>query len=84
MLETLLLNLLSNSLQHLGSGGRVEVSVSRLGSRVILSVDDNGEGMSSEQLARLFTGRRLWRGPGAEARAGHCGAARRGLHNRGT
>ena len=56
MLETLLLNLLSNSLQHLGSGGRVEVSVSQLGSRVILSVDDNGEGMSSEQLARLFTG----------------------------
>ena len=34
----------------------MEVSVSQLGSRVILSVDDNGEGMSSEQLARLFTG----------------------------
>lgn len=84
MLETLLLNLLSNSLQHLGSGGRVEVSVSRLGSRVILSVDDNGEGMSSEQLARLFTGGASGAGLGLRLAPGHCGAARRGLHNRGT
>ena len=31
-----------------------------------------------------FHRRRLRRGPGAEARAGHRAAARRGLHNRGT
>lgn len=56
MLEILLLNLLSNSLQHLGPGGRVEAAVRRLGSRVVLSVDDNGAGLSPEQLPRLFCG----------------------------
>lgn len=56
MLEIMLMNLISNSLLHTGAGGRLVVSVAQLGSRIVLSVDDTGEGMTQEELARLFTG----------------------------
>lgn len=56
MIEIMLLNLLSNSLKHLGGGGRVELGLARLGARVIISVDDDGEGVPPELLSRLFTG----------------------------
>ena len=56
MMEILLLNLISNSLLHLGEGGRLEVSLSRRGGRLVLAVNDTGDGMTQEELARLFTG----------------------------
>lgn len=56
MMEILLLNLISNSLLHLGEGGRLEVNLARLGERLVLAVNDTGCGMTQDELARLFTG----------------------------
>lgn len=56
MMEILLLNLISNSLLHLREGGRLEVSLTRRGGRIVLAVDDTGSGMTQQELSRLFTG----------------------------
>lgn len=56
LLETMLLNLLTNSLQSLPQGGTVRLSLQKKGSRFILSVDDNGAGIEGKQLPRLFEG----------------------------
>ena len=55
-MEILLLNLISNSLLHLGEGGKLEVNLARLGERLVLAVNDTGCGMTQDELARLFTG----------------------------
>lgn len=56
LIEQMLLNLLSNSLISLGPGGSVRVSLERRAQRAIISVDDNGCGMSTEQLASVSGG----------------------------
>ncbi len=56
MMEILLLNLISNSLLHLREGGRLEVSLTRRGGRIVLAVDDTGSGMTQQELSSLFTG----------------------------
>ena len=53
-LEQLLLNLLSNALLHTPKGGEIRVSLSRRGEQIILSVDDNGSGISESELSTLF------------------------------
>jgi len=47
-------NLLSNSLEAAGEGGRVEVSCIRSGDHVQVEVRDNGPGISPEDQDRLF------------------------------
>lgn len=64
MMEILLLNLVSNSLLHLGEGGKLEVSLSRRSGRLVLAVNDTGSGMTQEELSRLFTGGASGRGLG--------------------
>lgn len=64
MIEIMLLNLISNSLLHLGPGGRLEVSLARLGGRLVLAVNDTGSGMTQKELAGLFTGGASGRGLG--------------------
>ena len=54
-LEQLLLNLLANSLAHTEKGGEIRVSISCRGEQLILSVDDNGSGMSESDMATLFS-----------------------------
>ncbi|MBE6969868.1 MAG: HAMP domain-containing histidine kinase [Ruminococcaceae bacterium] len=54
-LEQLLLNLLSNALLHTAEGGEICVSLSHRGEQVILSVDDNGSGISESELSALFS-----------------------------
>jgi signal transduction histidine kinase len=54
-LEQMLLILLSNALLHTSPGGQVTLTLRRDGDRYILSVDDNGEGMSAEELAYAFS-----------------------------
>ncbi len=62
MLETMLLNLLTNSLLRTPAGGVIRVSLSQLGSRFILAVDDGGTGIPPERLSGLLSG-----SPAAEA-----------------
>lgn len=50
----LLINLLSNALQHSPAGGTVRVSLERRGREIQLSVQDNGPGIPAEQQARIF------------------------------
>jgi PAS domain S-box-containing protein len=47
-------NLLSNAIKYSLPGGRVDVSASRVGDNVEISVKDCGPGLSSEQLERMF------------------------------
>ena len=55
LMETLLLNLLSNSLLHTSAGDTVRVSLSRQDRRFVLAVDDPGEGISPLLLPKLFS-----------------------------
>lgn len=54
LFSQLLLNLLSNSITHCPRGGRVSVSIYRSGKSIVLSVDDNGEGISPDELAFVY------------------------------
>lgn len=47
-------NLLDNALRYSKSGGRVRLQARRHGDRVILSVEDNGEGIPFGQQLRIF------------------------------
>ena len=48
-------NLLENALDAISTGGKVEISVSREGGRCRISVQDDGCGISPENIPRLFT-----------------------------
>jgi signal transduction histidine kinase len=48
-------NLLENALDAISVGGRVIVNISSDGSRCKISVEDNGSGISSDNIAKLFT-----------------------------
>ena len=54
LLQQLLLNLLSNSIMHCPKNGRIYVSLLRTDKNLILSVDDNGEGIPQEELVYAF------------------------------
>ncbi len=47
-------NLLSNANRYTGEGGRIGVAVIDEGPQLALVVEDNGSGMSSEELERVF------------------------------
>ena len=53
-LHRLLDSLLSNALRHSDSGGTVTLQAHRHGEQVIVSVQDQGEGIPYEQQARIF------------------------------
>ncbi len=55
LVETMLLNLLANSLLHTEKGGRVSASLSRQGQRFVIAVDDRGSGIPGVRLAQLFS-----------------------------
>ena len=54
LLQQLLLNLLSNSIDHCPHNGRVYVSLLRTDKNLILSVDDSGDGIPQEELSYAF------------------------------
>ncbi|GAA1894779.1 sensor histidine kinase [Asanoa iriomotensis] len=56
--------LIDNGLKFAGAGGHVEVAVSALPGRVVVTVRDDGPGMTREQ-CRLAT-RRFWRAPNTQ------------------
>ncbi len=53
-MERVLDNLLSNALRHTPEGGEIRLLARHHGERVILSVEDNGEGIPYSQQARIF------------------------------
>ncbi len=54
LLETVVLNLLSNALKHTPLGGRISLSLSRSGGTVSFTISDTGEGIGDGQLPHLF------------------------------
>lgn len=54
LMEQLLLNLLSNSINHISPEGRISVSLLKTGDKTIISVDDDGQGIAPEELSRVF------------------------------
>jgi NtrC-family two-component system sensor histidine kinase KinB len=53
-LDRVLDNLLDNAIRHTGSGGRIRLQARRHGERVIVSVEDSGEGIAYSQQGRIF------------------------------
>ena len=56
LVETMVLNLLANSLQHAKPGDEIRLEVSRRGSKAVIAVDDSGSGISDAGMASLFDG----------------------------
>lgn len=67
-LDQVLDNVLSNALEVSPDGGTITVRVEPRGDEVILSVDDEGPGMSDAEKPRAFD--RFWRGQGLTGKAG--------------
>lgn len=59
MTDTVMRNLLSNSIKYSNLGGAVSVSAAIDGAMVVFSVKDDGAGMSREAAGRLFSGERI-------------------------
>ncbi|MBP5074310.1 PAS domain-containing protein [Pseudomonas chlororaphis] len=53
-LERVLDNLIDNALRHTAEGGLIRLQARRHGERVIISVEDNGEGIAYGQQGRIF------------------------------
>jgi signal transduction histidine kinase len=60
-------NLLSNSLQHVPEGGHIKVEADGRDGEILVAVKDDGPGVSSEDLPRLFE--RFWRADPARRQA---------------
>lgn len=55
MLLSILQNLVSNSIKHTPSGGKVTLSAKRSDDKIIVEIKDTGIGMSNEKQVNLFT-----------------------------
>ena len=66
--ERVLYNLVTNSLRHTPSDGSVAVLVEPRTGEVVVTVEDTGEGLAAETLARMFE--RFWRRDTARPRGG--------------
>lgn len=67
-LDQVLDNVLSNALEVSPDGGRITVEVESRADTVVLSVRDEGPGMSDAEKSRAFD--RFWRGQGLTGRSG--------------
>jgi signal transduction histidine kinase len=59
-LRQCLANLVDNAIKYTGAGGRVEIAAAPEGSQIVISVTDNGTGVSPEDIPRIWE--RLYRG----------------------
>lgn len=67
-LSQVLLNLMGNALQYTPAGGNVTVKAEKQGSKLLVTVQDNGIGIPTEHLPYLFT--RFYRVDKSRSRAG--------------
>jgi signal transduction histidine kinase len=49
-----LTNLINNALRHTGQGGKIIISLRKVGENVALSIKDNGSGITAEHLPYIF------------------------------
>jgi heavy metal sensor kinase len=69
MLQRLVANLIDNAIKYTDDGGKVELSLhSRGGGRLLLQVADNGIGIETEDLTRIFD--RFYRGDHSRSQEG--------------
>ncbi len=54
MIKAILRNLLSNAIKFTEEGGKINVFIEQNGSNAVLTVSDNGVGIESERIPRLF------------------------------
>lgn len=54
MVNTVIRNLISNAIKFTRNGGRISISLSKEGSFVVVSISDNGLGMSEKEASQLF------------------------------
>ncbi len=54
-IERIILNLLSNSIAHTPKGGCISISLEKSGDTAYISVNDNGCGIPTHNMSRLFT-----------------------------
>lgn len=67
----ILVNLISNARQYSRDGGNVEVRLEEAGSNVVVSVEDNGIGISEEDLPHIWE--RFYRGDRSRSGGDHSG-----------
>lgn len=58
-----LINLLSNAIRYSDEGGVIGISVKKMGTRVLLLVEDHGQGIPTQYLTKIFD--RYFRVPGS-------------------
>lgn len=56
LLETMLLNLMTNSIAHATKDSRIRLHLSLRGNRILIGLDDEGSGISSNTLSQIMTG----------------------------
>jgi len=54
MISTVLRNLISNAIKFTNRGGEIIVAADKMGEEIIVSVSDNGIGISHERLEKIF------------------------------
>ena len=53
-IQEMLTNLLANSVKYTPMGGKVEINIKAIGSRILIEIIDNGIGIPSDELPKLF------------------------------
>jgi two-component system, sensor histidine kinase and response regulator len=64
MLKTILRNLLSNAIKFTRDGGKINIIAEQTDSHIVISISDNGIGIKSENLSRLFDISQVYTTPG--------------------
>ncbi len=68
LIETVLVNLISNAVKFTDDGGRITVDIGRVGAIIRLTVEDDGRGIPADDLPRIFD--RFYRVESATLREG--------------
>ncbi len=66
-IQRVLNNLIGNALAHTPAGGRIDIAAERIDQNVVVSVSDTGEGISPQDLPRVFD--RFYRGERSRRRS---------------